>query len=78
MFGAAVFKLPYSIAGNFPVRTVKIGPLENFPLYGIQIQARKCYIESLSLVLKDKRSCLSQSERSAVQLPLDRALALRK
>ena len=36
MFGAAVCKLPYSIAGNFPVRTVKIGPLKNFPLYGIR------------------------------------------
>ena len=78
MFGAVVCKLQYSIVGNFPVRTVKIGPLKNFPLYGIQIRARKCYIESLSLVLKDKRSCLSQNERSAVQLPLDRALALRK
>lgn len=29
------------------------------------------YIESLLLVLKDKRSCFSQSERSAVQLPLN-------
>ena len=56
MFGAVVCKLQYSIVGNFPVRTVKIGPLKNFPLYGIQIRARKCYIESLSLVLKDKEA----------------------
>ena len=42
------------------------------------IQASKCYVESLPLVLKDKRSCFSKGERFAVQLPLDRALALRK
>ena len=42
------------------------------------IQASKRYIESLPLVLKDKRSCFSQGERFAVQLPLERALALRK
>ena len=36
------------------------------------------YVESLPLVLKDTRSCYSQGERFAVQLPLDRALALRK
>ena len=42
------------------------------------IQASKCYIESLPLVLKDKRSCFSQDERSAIQLPLDRAFALQK
>ena len=41
-----------------------------------KIQANKCYTESLPLVLKD-RSCFSQGERFAVQLPLDRALALR-
>ena len=41
-------------------------------------QASKCYVESLTLVLKDKRSCFSQGERFAVQLPLDHALALRK
>ena len=34
--------------------------------------------EYLPLVLKDKRSCSSQGERSAVQLPFDRAFALRK
>ena len=33
-------------------------------------QASKRYIESLPLVPKDKRSCFSQGERSAVQLPL--------
>ena len=43
-----------------------------------KIQANTCYIESLPLVLKDKRSCFSQGGRSAVQLPLDRAFALRK
>ena len=36
------------------------------------------YVESLPLVLKGKRSCFSQGERYAVQLPLDHALALRK
>ena len=43
-----------------------------------KIQANKCYIESLPLVLKDKRSCFSQGKRSAVQLPLDRAFVLQK
>ena len=43
-----------------------------------EIQASKCYVESLQLVLKNKRSCFSQGERLAVQLPLDRALAFRK
>ena len=43
-----------------------------------KIQARKCYFESLLLVPKDKESCFSQGERSAVQLPLDRAFALQK
>ena len=40
--------------------------------------ASAMYIESLPLVLKDKRSCFSQDERSAIQLPLDRAFALQK
>ena len=35
------------------------------------IQASKRYVESFPLVLKDKRSCFSQSERFIVQLPLD-------
>ena len=43
-----------------------------------KIQASKSYVESLPLVLKNRRSCFSQGERFAVQLPLDRALALRK
>ena len=43
-----------------------------------EIQASKRYVESLPLVLKKKKSCFSQGERLAVQLPLDRALALRK
>ena len=42
------------------------------------IQASKRCVESLPLVLKDRRSCFSQGERFAVQLPLERALALRK
>ena len=42
------------------------------------IQASKRYIESLPLVLKDKRSCFSQDEKFAVQLPFGHALALRK
>ena len=42
------------------------------------IQASKRCVESLLLVLKDKRSCFSQGERFAVQLPLECALALRK
>ena len=37
-----------------------------------KIQASKRYVESLPIVLKDKRSCFSQGERLAVQLPLDR------
>ena len=43
-----------------------------------RIQASKCYVESLPLVLKDKKSCFSQGERFAVQQPLERVLALRK
>ena len=43
-----------------------------------KIQAGKCYIKFLPLVLKDKRSCFSQGERSAVQLPLDHTFALWK
>ena len=43
-----------------------------------KIQASKHYVESLPLVLKDKRSCFSQGESSTVQLPLDHAFALRK
>ena len=44
----------------------------------VQLCAKACkrYIESLPLVPKDKRSCFSQGERSAVQLPLDHAYAL--
>jgi len=41
------------------------------------IQASERYVESLPSVLKDKRSCFSQGERS-VQLPLDHAFALWK
>ena len=42
------------------------------------IQASKRCVESLPLVLKDKRSCFSQGERFTVQLPLERMLALWK
>ena len=42
------------------------------------VQANKRCVESLPLVLKDKRSCFSQGEKFAVQLPLECALALRK
>ena len=52
--------------------------VSGFSAAACKIQASKCYIESLPLVLKDKRSCFSQGERCAVQLPLDRAFALRK
>ena len=43
-----------------------------------KIQASKSYIESLPLVLKDKKikEAASSSERSSVQLPLDHAFAL--
>ena len=37
----------------------------------------KRYIESLPLVLKDKRSCFSQGESSTVQLPLGPTFSLR-
>jgi len=40
-----------------------------------KIQASKLYAESLPLVLKDKRSCFSQSERFTVQLPFDHVVA---
>ena len=43
-----------------------------------KIHPSKPYIKSLPLVLKDERSCFSQGERSAVQLPLARAFALQK
>ena len=41
-----------------------------------KIQASERYIESLPLVLKDKRSWFLQGERLAVQLPLDRVRLL--
>ena len=47
--------------------------VSGFSAAACKIQASKHYIESLPSVLKDKRSCFSQGERSAVQLPLDRA-----
>ena len=43
-----------------------------------KIYAKKCYIESLPQVSKDKRSCFSHSERFTVQLSFDCMLALRK
>ena len=42
------------------------------------MQATKCCVEYLPLALKDRRSCFSQGERFAVQLPLERTVALRK
>ena len=42
-----------------------------------KIQASERYIKSLPLVLKDKKSCFSQGERSTVHLPLDLMFALR-
>ena len=48
-------------------------------LHSVQFcQAWRRYIESLPLVLKDKRSCFSRSEWSAVQLSLDCVFALQK
>ena len=44
--------------------------VSGFSAAAYKIQASKCYIESLPLVLKDKRSCFTQGERSAVQLPI--------
>ena len=52
--------------------------VSGFSAAACKIQASKRYIESLPLVPKDKRSCFPQGERSAVQLPLGRAFALRK
>ena len=52
--------------------------VSGFSAAACRIQGSKCYIESLLLVLKDKRSCFSQGERFVVQLPLDRTFALRK
>ena len=52
--------------------------VSGFSAAACKIQASKRYIESLPLVPKDKRSWFSQGERSAVQLPIDRAFALRK
>ena len=46
-----------------------------FSVVVCKIQASKRYIESLPLVLKDKKSCFSQGERFAVQLPLDCSFA---
>ena len=43
-----------------------------------RLQASKRYIKSLPVVLKHERTCFSQDERSAVQLPLDSTFALRK
>ena len=57
------------------------GEQESGPVLSVavcKIQASKRYVESLPLVLEDKKSCFSQGERFAVQLPLNRTLALRK
>ena len=52
--------------------------VSGFSAAACKIQDSKYYIESLPLIVKDKRSCFSQDERSAIQLPLDRVFALRK
>ena len=52
--------------------------MSGFSAAACKIQGSKCYIESLPLVVKDEKSCFSQGERSAVQLPLDHTFALRK
>ena len=60
---------------GFPSGVQDSGSVLSAALY--KIQAGECYVESLPLVLKDKRSCLGlHSEGLAVQLHLDRALAL--
>ena len=51
--------------------------VSGFSAAACKIQGSKRYIESLPLVVKDKRNCFSQGERSAVQLPLHRTFALR-
>ena len=43
-----------------------------------KIQASKRWVESFPLLFEDRRSCFSQGERFAIQLPLDHVLALRK
>ena len=57
---------------------LSFGGQESGSVFSIAVQSSKCYVESLPLELKEKRSCFSQGERFAVQLPLDHALALRK
>ena len=52
--------------------------VSGFSAAACKIQGSKYYIESLPLVVKDKRRCFSQGERSAVQLPLDSVFALQK
>ena len=47
--------------------------VSGFSAAACKIQGSKC----LPLVVKDKRNCFSQGERSAVQLPLHRTFALR-
>ena len=56
-------------------KTLCLGLLQLRPKYRVVSATLHKY---LPLVLKDKRSCFSQGERSAVQLPLDHAFALRK
>ena len=61
---------------GFTSRGQESGSVFSAAVYKMQSSER--YVESLPLVLKDKRSCFSQGERFAVQLPLDCALALWK
>ena len=48
--------------------------VSGFSAAACKIQGSKSMV-SLPLVVKDKRSCFSQGERSAVQLPLHRTFA---
>ena len=43
-----------------------------------KIQASKHYVEPLPLRFEDRRSCFSQGERFAAQLPFGHVLALRE
>ena len=50
--------------------------MSGFSAAACTVQGSKCYIESFTVSVE--RSCFSQGERSAVQLPLDHVFALQK
>ena len=54
------------------------GGLESVSVFSAAVRASERYVESLPLVLKDRRSYFSQGERFTVQLPPDRALGIWK